>query len=450
MADHRQRQDIPPEDRPARHAAAHGRGGGEGFPRAAGASHARPAQGGVQGGSLHARQQVSAGQVRPNAQRRPSPERRQGQTSVPHPQGAPAARPQGTPAARPQASYGAVRPVPTGTARHAGAPASGAYAARTGAAGPRGPRDPRSPQGRTPQMPGAGRAPKKGGPWRVVFWVALVVFVLAIAALGAIAFSYWQGQHAYDTLAEEAFDAPSDVEGTSLADLTVDWDALRAINPDVVGWIYIPDTIVNYPIMYSGDDETYLTRDFYGNEGGWWMADYGAVFLSGYNTPDFSDTNSIVYGHNLLNGSMFADVAKFADNGQFNSHRTVYLLTPQGNYRLTSFAVVNVFADDPLVQTSFASEQDYAAYVQDKIDRSIVTPDEGMPDAASITQTFAFSTCDHDHYEDKRYVLFCSVAEYAPVGSGGGEGAGAIVGEGAGVVDPEAADAIEDASGDVA
>ena len=114
---------------------------------------------------------------------------------------------------------------------------------------------------------------------------------------------------AYDSLAEEAFDAPEDVAGTSLADLTVDWDALRAINPDVVGWIYVPGTKVNYPIMHSGDDETYLTRDFYGNEGGWWMADYGAVFLSGGNRPDFTDTNNIVYGHNLLNGSMFADIA---------------------------------------------------------------------------------------------------------------------------------------------
>lgn len=57
------------------------------------------------------------------------------------------------------------------------------------------------------------------------------------------------------------------------------------INSDVVGWIYVPGTKVNYPIMHSGDDETYLTRDFYGNEGGWWMADYGAVFLSGGNRP---------------------------------------------------------------------------------------------------------------------------------------------------------------------
>ena len=219
----------------------------------------------------------------------------------------------------------------------------------------------------------------------------------------------------------------------------MDWDALRAINPDVVGWIYVPGTKVNYPIMHSGDDETYLTRDFYGNEGGWWMADYGAVFLSGGNRPDFTDTNNIVYGHNLLNGSMFADIAGMADESAFDGHRTVYVLTPQGNYRLTSFALVNVFADDPLVQTSFASAEDFAAYVQDKIDRSIVTPDEGFPVAADVSQTFAFSTCDHDHSEDKRYVLFCSVDEYASTGSAD-----------AGAVDPEAADAIDGAAGEVA
>ena len=77
--------------------------------------------------------------------------------------------------------------------------------------------------------------------------------------------------------------------------------------------------------------------------------------------------------------------------------------------------------------------------MQDKIDRSIVTPDEGFPAAADVSQTFAFSTCDHDHSEDKRYVLFCSIDEYAPAGSAD-----------AGAVDPEAADAIDGAAGEVA
>lgn len=286
---------------------------------------------------------------------------------------------------------------------------------------------------------------KKGGLWRIVFWAALAVFALSLAVLGFIGFSYWQGQHNYDKVAEQAFGTSGDIEGTTLSDITVDWEALWAINPDVVGWVYVPGTIVNYPVLYSGDDKTYLTRDIYGNEGGWWMADYGAVFLSGMNKSDFSDKNNIIYGHNLLNGSMFADLAKLTNQSEFDAHRTVYLLTPKGNYRLTAFADVNVSSTDPLAQVSFSDDDAYTAYVQDKIDRSTVVPQEGMPSAEGITQTFAFSTCDHDHAGDMRYVLFCTVAEYAPVGAGGAANTG-----GADVVDPDAAAAIEDASKEIA
>lgn len=279
----------------------------------------------------------------------------------------------------------------------------------------------------------------------MVFWLSLVVFVVAVAALATIGFSYWQGQNRYDKLAEEVIDMPADIEGSTLASLAVNWDALRAVNPDIVGWIYVPGTIINYPIMYSGDDSTYLTRDFYGNEGGWWMADYGAVFLSGINKPDFSSTNNLVYGHNLLNGSMFADFAKLANQDEFDAHRTVYVLTPKGNYRLSTFAVVNVKATDPLAQAEFASNAEYEAYLQDKIDRSIVTPAEGAPDVTGITQTFAFSTCDHDHYNDMRYVTYCVVAEYAAVGSGGSEGSEILD-----VKDYDAAAAIDEASKEIA
>lgn len=363
-------------------------------------------------------------------------------------------------AQRGSAQYGSVRPVSTG--RHA-AGSPGAFS-RSASSRPRAGRGgyggyANGGHGKNGSEFGNRRGnPQKGGVWRVVFWAALVVFVVAVVALGAIAFSYWKGQHAYDSLAEQAFDAPVDAQGVSLADLTVDWDALRAVNPDVIAWIYIPGTIVNYPVMYSGDDQTYLTYDFYGNEGGWWMADYGAVFLSGMNDPSFSDANNLIYGHNLLNGSMFADVAKLADNDQFNSHRTVYLLTPQGNYRLTSFAMVNVFASDPLAQASFATSQDYTAYVQDKIDRSIVSPEEGMPDASSLSQTFALSTCDHDHAGNKRYVLFCFVEEYvahaAESGNAGtestDESAGSGVAEGnASMVDPSIAEEVGESSGEM-
>ena len=68
-----------------------------------------------------------------------------------------------------------------------------------------------------------------------------------------------------------------------MADLEVDWDALLAINPDTVGWVYVPGTNINYPIVHTDNDETYLTRDFNGEQS--WGATYGCIFLSAANAP---------------------------------------------------------------------------------------------------------------------------------------------------------------------
>ena len=285
----------------------------------------------------------------------------------------------------------------------------------------------------------SGQKKKKFSVWTIVFIVALIVFIAALIMLGRIVYSYWQGENAYEQIAEDSFTIPDDIEGTPLSSLTVDWDSLKATNPDVIGWIYVPGTVINYPIMYSGDDETYLYRDFYGNIGGNWMPNFGAIFLSGINEPDFSDLNNIVYGHNLISGAMFSDFAKFAKQDEFDTHRSVYLLTPQGNYRLNTFAVLDVDSSDPLATSDFIDTAEYTAYVQDKIDRSIVTPEEGMPNAADIQKTFAFVTCDHDNYNDKRYVVYCKIAEYAALDTGSSTSTGANV------VEDGTADVITDA-----
>lgn len=254
--------------------------------------------------------------------------------------------------------------------------------------------------------------------------------IVALIALGVIGFSYWQGQQTYNDIAEEGFNPPADIAGTSLADLTVDWDALKAVNPDTVGWIYIPGTPVNYPIVHTTDNEKYLTHDFKGSEG--WIATFGAIFLAAENRGDFTDANNMIYGHHLNDGSMFACIANFDNQETFDASRTVYLLTPQGNYRLTTFALVHVAADDPLAQTAFADETERVAYVQDKIDRSVVTVSDA-PAAADMTRTFALSTCDNLP-SDGRYVLYSYVAESSAEGS----------------ADPNAVDAVGDAADEAA
>ena len=218
---------------------------------------------------------------------------------------------------------------------------------------------------------------RRFGLWTAILIVAIVVFLAAAFALGSILLTYHEGQKSYDDVADKAFlsdSALSDASGISLADLTVDWDALLAINPDTVGWIFIPGTNVNYPIVHAPESnpDKYLTVDFQGNSGGWWLPTYGTPYLLASNAADFSDKNNIVQGHHLQNGEMFAAIADFADAEQFNEHRTVYLLTPKGSWRLQSVSLVHCSGSESIVQTKFESDAAFTSYVADKINRSIV------------------------------------------------------------------------------
>lgn len=243
-------------------------------------------------------------------------------------------------------------------------------------------------------------------PWRVVFVVSIIVLIAALIGLGAIAFQYISQQRAYDDL--EQYASISDAENVSLADLTVDWDALRAVNPNIVAWIYIPDSPVNYPVVQGQDNQEYLHKAFDGSTG--WLASAGTIFLDSNNASDFSDRNSALYGHHMNDGSMFASLSDWQNNDEFNSHRDIYLLTPQGNYRLKTFAMVKTTGTDALVQTTFSSEESYRSYIQDKLDRSVVTQEGDVLGASDITQSMLFSTCEYSQ-ADGRAVLFAVVVE---------------------------------------
>ena len=166
-----------------------------------------------------------------------------------------------------------------------------------------------APQGQGPVRPvsvsqGRRKPKRSGGVWRVVFIISLIVFVCAAGALAFIGYGYWHGQQNNKQLEQIGFNAPdaAALQRMDLASFTVDWDALRAINPDVVGWIYVPGTTVNFPIVHGTDDEHYLKTDFYGQTS--WVS-FGSIFLSAANAADFSDANNIVYGHHMNDGSMF-------------------------------------------------------------------------------------------------------------------------------------------------
>ncbi|MDR3137250.1 MAG: class B sortase [Coriobacteriales bacterium] len=252
---------------------------------------------------------------------------------------------------------------------------------------------------------------------RITSVLFLVVLVGVALALATFAYSYIEGKNAYERVAEIAFEAPpasptnGEVNEQQPLILTVDWDALAAVNPDIVGWIYLPDTAINYPIVRGSDNERYLTYNFNGQRGANWLPTYGTPFLLAENAADFSDANNVIQAHNMANGTMFAKIPELMDATEFNAYRKVYLLTPSGNYRLTSISMVVSRPYETILQTSFGSQEEFQSYVQGLINRSVVSPEPAAPLASEVNKLFMFSTCTSDGGQ-YRCVLVCAVTEF--------------------------------------
>lgn len=106
-------------------------------------------------------------------------------------------------------------------------------------------------------------------------------------------------------------------------------DALFRQNNDCIGWIYIPGTSVNYPVMYTPNNpQKYLRRDFYGN-----YSQSGVPFLDA--RCNLSDTNLIIYGHNMRNSTMFSELKNYTDFDFRNAHSIIEFETADGVYYFT-------------------------------------------------------------------------------------------------------------------
>ena len=101
-----------------------------------------------------------------------------------------------------------------------------------------------------------------------------------------------------------------------------------------IGWINVPETKINYPVMYSGDNNFYLHRAVDGS-----YLRVGSIFLDYRCNSDFASRINILYGHNMSDGSMFADVMKFIDSSYFDSHNYGWLSTSNAVYKIDFFSV---------------------------------------------------------------------------------------------------------------
>ena len=167
--------------------------------------------------------------------------------------------------------------------------------------------------------------------------VAIAVFCYAAFNLYHIYTEYKKGTDEYNQIEEMAVterDADSaEVAGPNAQlkpPIEVDFDKLKSVNEDVVGWIYVdalPD--ISYPIVKGKDNQTYLHQTYEKN-----YNFAGTIFVDYENSGDFSDCNTLVYGHNMKNCSMFGHLKKFRENDKlYKQDKYFWILTPERNYR---------------------------------------------------------------------------------------------------------------------
>ena len=215
---------------------------------------------------------------------------------------------------------------------------------------------------------------RKGG---VPSWLILVLLIAGMLFAGFMLtktiISYRKNRASYDALRDIAVvqltPGPRTVlketdEGVveevvqSEVPISVDWDTLRATNPDIIGWLYCPDTVINYPVVRATDNDKYLTTNFEGsyNAGGSLFADYGS-------SVGFRSSHLIIYGHNMKDNSMFGTLKSYGDAKYYEKHPVFYFLTPDQAYRVDLLEAATIDATLDNYPTYFGEGETLESYV---------------------------------------------------------------------------------------
>ena len=248
----------------------------------------------------------------------------------------------------------------------------------------------------------------------------ILTCIIGIAALGCLGTGLvhlWQERHAgeeYEELRESAKtqtagtaeDVPEEQtkqeeEAAEPPDIPVDFESLQAYNPDIYAWITIPGTAVDYPIVQRpGDNSYYLTHNTDGEESA-----EGAIFTEDYNSKDFTDPNTVIYGHNMRNGSMFRSLHDYMDRSFFDENREVLIYMPDKILHYEIFAAYLYDSRHLLLNFDFDDPEVFARYLDDiKSIRDMSSFVDNSVEVTAEDKIITMSTC-YKGMNDRRYLV---------------------------------------------
>lgn len=254
----------------------------------------------------------------------------------------------------------------------------------------------------------------------IVLAVCVGLFVYSGLNLIKINKEYKEAREYYDELSETYVSVAQEPAEDTTADavevdetavekeicpITVDFNNLLATNKDVCAWIYSPDTVINYVVVQGDDNNNYLHHKLDGTYNA-----SGTLFIDCECDPNFSGANTIIYGHNMKDGSMFASLHNYVDQSYYDAHPVMYISTPAGDYKLEIFSCFTCDYDADTYTLSFASEAEYSSFLNKMASQSNVKTNVSVDSSERIV---TLSTCTYE-YDNARYVV---MGKLVPMGT---------------------------------
>ena len=235
--------------------------------------------------------------------------------------------------------------------------------------------------------------------------LSTILLIVGIALLIAAAIMFGKTQvdyYAQDVINQELASYTTVPEKKDEAPV-VDWTGLKAVNSQVVGWIQIPGSQINYPVYQTTDNEYYLHT----NAKGEWSIG-GQIFMDYENNPNgLIDQQTILYGHHMRNGSMFQFIGALNDQNTFNKVETIWYVTPTQTYELEPVFTYHTDEDDDEVrQFNFTSVDEFRSYLKDRLSRAVSSRSDAAEVISRAEHVLTLFTCNYtDQYG--RTMLIC-------------------------------------------
>ena len=254
----------------------------------------------------------------------------------------------------------------------------------------------------------------------IILIIAIGVFCFAGYNLLRLYFDYKNGRDQYTSIAEnytrpsaesetqqagtvqQGEQAPPETSAgeTLKSPMDIDFAGLKSVNEDVIGWIWfeaIPD--INYPIVQGKDNDEYLHRTYKREN-----LFEGSIFMDYQNSADFSDCNTIIYGHNMKDGSMFGKLSRFtSDASIYKNSRYFWIITPEASYRYEIFSA-RICDVDGAVYTLFKGPgEEFQSWIRSMRRESQLNTDIKEEDLLVTDKVVTLSTCTGDY--STRFIL---------------------------------------------